>query len=40
MDIELQIDNATKKDFNRIVEIYNWGIENTSATFDTDCKTV
>ena len=40
MDIKLQIDNATKKDLNRIVEIYNWAIENTSATFVTDSKTV
>ena len=40
MDIELQIDIATKQDLNRIVEIYNWAIENTSATFDTDSKTV
>ena len=40
MDIELQIDNATKKDLNRIVEIYNWAIEKTSATFDIDSKTV
>jgi len=39
MDIELQIDIATKQDLNRIVEIYNWAIENTSATFDTDRKT-
>ena len=40
MDIELQIDIATKQDLNRIIEIYNWAIENTSATFDTDSKTV
>jgi L-amino acid N-acyltransferase YncA len=40
MDIELQIDTATKQDLNRIVEIYNWAIENTSATFDTDSKTI
>jgi len=40
MDIELQIDIATKQDLNRIVEIYNWAIENTSATFDTDRKTI
>jgi len=40
MDIELQIDIATKQDLNRIVEIYNWAIVNTSATFDTDSKTV
>ena len=39
MDIEIQIDIATKQDLNRIVEIYNWAIENTSATFDTDRKT-
>ena len=39
MDIELQINIATKQDLNRIVEIYNWAIENTSATFDTDRKT-
>ena len=36
MNTNLQIDNATKKDLNRIVEIYNWSIENTSATFDTE----
>ena len=40
MDIEIEIDIATKQDLNRIVEIYNWAIENTSATFDTDSKTV
>ena len=40
MKTDLQIDNATNKDLNRIVEIYNWAIENTSATFDTDRKTV
>ena len=40
MNTDLQIDNATKKDLNRIVEIYNWAIENTSATFDTEIKTV
>ena len=40
MDIELQINIATKQDLKRIVEIYNWAIENTSATFDTDSKTV
>lgn len=40
MDIEIQIDIATKQDLNRIVEIYNWAIENTSATFDTDSKTI
>ena len=40
MNTDLQIDNATKKDLNRIVEIYNWSIENTSATFDTEIKTV
>ncbi|MDB2618149.1 GNAT family N-acetyltransferase [Alphaproteobacteria bacterium] len=40
MDVKLQIDIATKKDLNRIVEIYNWAIENTSATFDTDIKTI
>ena len=40
MDIEIQIDIATKQDLNRIVEIYNWAIENTSATFDTDRKTI
>ena len=40
MNTDLQIDNATKKDLNRIVEIYNWSIENTSATFDTKIKTV
>jgi phosphinothricin acetyltransferase len=39
MDIEIEIDIATKQDLNRIVEIYNWAIENTSATFDTDRKT-
>ena len=39
MDIEIQIDIATKQNLNRIVEIYNWAIENTSATFDTDRKT-
>ena len=39
MDIELQINIATKQDLKRIVEIYNWAIENTSATFDTDRKT-
>jgi phosphinothricin acetyltransferase len=39
MDIELQINIATKQDLNRIVEIYNWAIENTSGTFDTDRKT-
>ena len=40
MDVKLQIDIATKKDLNRIVQIYNWAIENTSATFDTDIKTI
>jgi phosphinothricin acetyltransferase len=40
MDIELQIDIATKQDLNRIVEIYNWAIQNTSVTFDTDSKTI
>ena len=40
MDIELQINIATKQDLKRIVEIYNWAIENTSATFDTDSKTI
>ena len=40
MDIEIEIDIATKQDLNRIVEIYNWAIENTSATFDTDRKTI
>lgn len=40
MDIEIEIDIATKQDLNRIVEIYNWAIENTSATFDTDSKTI
>ena len=40
MDIEIEIDIATKQDLNRIVEIYNWAIENTSATFVTDSKTV
>jgi|TARA_B100001093_G_scaffold511835_1_gene580588 phosphinothricin acetyltransferase len=40
MDIEIQIDIATKQNLNRIVEIYNWAIENTSATFDTDRKTI
>ena len=39
MDIELQINIATKQDLKRIVEIYNWAIENTSGTFDTDRKT-
>ena len=39
MDIELQINIATKQDLKRIVEIYNWAIENTYATFDTDRKT-
>ena len=39
MDIEIEIDIATKQDLNRIVEIYNWAIENTSATFDTNRKT-
>jgi phosphinothricin acetyltransferase len=39
MDIEIEIDIATKQDLNRIVEIYNWAIEKTSATFDTDRKT-
>lgn len=39
MNIEIEIDIATKQDLNRIVEIYNWAIENTSATFDTDRKT-
>ena len=38
MDIEIEIE--TKQDLNRIVEIYNWAIENTSATFDTDRKTI
>jgi len=33
MKTDLQIDNATNKDLNRIVEIYNWAIENTSATW-------
>ena len=40
MDIEIEIEIATKQDLNRIVEIYNWAIENTSATFDTDSKTI
>jgi phosphinothricin acetyltransferase len=40
MDIELQICKVTKKDMNRIVEIYNWAIEKTSATFDTNAKHV
>ena len=40
MDIEIEIDIATKQDLNRIIEIYNWAIENTSATFDTDSKTI
>jgi len=40
MDTEIEIDIATKQDLNRIVEIYNWAIENTSATFDTDSKTI
>ena len=40
MDIEIEIDIATKQDLNRIVEIYNWAIENSSATFDTDSKTI
>ena len=40
MDIEIEIDIATKQDLNRIVEIYNWAIENTSATFDTNTKTI
>ena len=40
MDIEIEIDIATKQELNRIVEIYNWAIENTSATFDTDRKTI
>ena len=40
MKTDLQIDNAKKKDLNRIVEIYNWAIENTAATFDTEIKTV
>ena len=40
MDVEIEIEIATKQDLNRIVEIYNWAIENTSATFDTDSKTI
>jgi L-amino acid N-acyltransferase YncA len=40
MKTDLQIYNATTKDLNRIVEIYNWAIENTAATFDTEIKTV
>lgn len=38
MNIELI--KAKKKDLERIVEIYNWAIKNTTATFDTEEKSV
>ena len=31
---------ARKEDLKEIVEIYNWAIEKTTATFDTQKKTV
>ena len=36
----MNIVNATMKDLHEIVNIYNWAIENTFATFDTEKKTV
>lgn len=38
--MEIQITNSQKTDLQAIVEIYNWAIENTTATFDTELKTV
>ena len=38
MKFELRI--SQQKDLKRIVEIYNWAIENTTATFDTQIKSV
>lgn len=34
------ISNAKKEHLNEIVEIYNWAISHTTATFDTELKTV
>ncbi len=36
----MNIRKAKIEDLPRIVEIYNWAIENTTATFDTESKTV
>ncbi len=35
----MNIEIAGKDDLNRIVEIYNWAVVNTTATFDTETKT-
>jgi L-amino acid N-acyltransferase YncA len=40
LDIELVIENSRKDDLQDIIDIYNWAIENTSATFDTEVKTI
>ena len=37
---EVIIVMAQKSELNNIVEIYNWAIKNTSATFDTEEKSV
>jgi phosphinothricin acetyltransferase len=36
----LSIRPASEKDIHRITEIYNEAIQNTTATFDTDIKTI
>lgn len=36
----MNIIRATRKHFKEIISIYNWAIENTSATFDTELKDI
>jgi L-amino acid N-acyltransferase YncA len=38
--MNFKISIAQKSDLPKIVDIYNWAIENTTATFDTETKTV
>lgn len=36
----MEITKANKSHYCRIIEIYNWAIENTVSTFDTELKTI
>jgi len=38
--MDLRLEKSQLDNLKEIVEIYNWAIENTSATFDTEVKTV
>ena len=40
MNVELAVRRATENDAERLAEIYNWYIEHTSITFETEAVSV